>query len=159
LVQTGPNHDEDPRNPARFVLRNRVELLERRGEGVRQAPHRAGRKLPVVVGCAVEIVLVDDAVEMTRGFQFSFDKRAVDNHFRGHVGELAVAPRLDGLYHRLETALHVVDADRDGALEREVFGVFGEDRLKVSVEREVLAHEDAIADSDGQAEALVVRVP
>jgi len=52
-------------------------------------------------------------------FQFAFDERLINNYFRSDIGEFVLLPRLDLLSHRLEVALHPIDANRDAVDQRE----------------------------------------
>ncbi len=56
-------------------MRDRVNLLERRGEGVGERPERPGREVRVR---RVEVQVVDAPVEMARHFELAFDERLVD---------------------------------------------------------------------------------
>jgi hypothetical protein len=53
--------------------------------------------------------------------------------------------------HRLEVALHAVNTDGQRVLEIEMFGVFGEQQCKVTLERHVVAHEHAVSDRESKS--------
>ena len=139
----------------RLELRHGVEFLERRREGVRETPLGARRKL-VVLG--VEIEVVDAAGEVLRRFEFSFHEGAVNHELHLVVPDLALFPDFDLPAHRLEITLHAVDADRDRVNEAETLRMLREHRAEISLERHVVANEDAVAYGHREAHRLVVRV-
>jgi len=51
--------------------------------------------------------------------QFALHKRLVDDHFGRDIRQLTSLPGFDLLAHRLEVALHSIDANRDAVDERE----------------------------------------
>src|SRR5216684_846396 len=67
-------------------------------------------------------------------------------------------PEFNSLYHRLEVSVHLINAYRKRVLQREVFAVFGKDRVEIPVERHVVAHHHSVSDSHRKAHRLVVRV-
>ena len=106
----------------RLELRDGVELLEGRGEGVREAPERARRKLRQY---RVEVELVDAPGEVLGRIELAFDERPVNHELRPLVRQLLRLPGLDLPLHRLEVPLHAVDPDREGVTQAEALGVFG----------------------------------
>jgi len=108
-----------------FELRNRLQFLEGRSEGVRQAPHRARLKILVL---RIEVEVVNDTCEMLRRLQIAFDEGAVDDELRGRRRELLLSPLLRLSAHGLEVALHAVDANRQTILQGEVLRVLGQHR-------------------------------
>jgi hypothetical protein len=62
------------------------------------------------------------------GFESALDKRLVDDHLGGDVGQFPSLPRFDLLSHGLEVALHSINSDRDAINERERLGVLCEHR-------------------------------
>ena len=77
-------------------------------------------------------------------FQIGLDERAVDDQLRLNVGELGVPPSVHLLAHAVEIPLHLVDADGECVLQREVFGVLGQDRLEIAREGHGFADEYAV---------------
>jgi len=76
----------------------------------------------------LKVEVVYRACEVSRGFQFSFDERLIDDHFRGDIREFAPLPGLYPFSHWLEVPLHSVHTDRNAINEREGFRVFGKHR-------------------------------
>ena len=97
--------------------------------------------------------------QVLRHLQLGFDERPVDDQLCRDVGELRLPPQFDLLAHAVEIPLHLVHADRQRVLQREVLGVLGEHRLKVAGERHILADEHPVAYGHGQAHGFVVGVP
>src|ERR1035441_7760524 len=91
---------------------------------------------------------------MPWGFELSFHERPVDDHLCRDIGKLGVAPTINGFDHWFEVPHHVVDAHGERVMDGEVFGVLREDGGKVSGEREIAAHKNPVADSDGKPEHL-----
>ena len=73
-------------------LRYRVQFLEGRGEGVRQAPHGARHK---VLELRVEVEVVDFARQVLRGVQLFFDERSIYKKLGVGFRELKVLPALN----------------------------------------------------------------
>jgi hypothetical protein len=63
-------------------------------------------------------------------FEFAFDERLVDDHFRGDIREFTSLPRLDPLAHGFEIPLHSVDAYGNATDQRKRLLVLGEHRRK-----------------------------
>src|SRR5437773_5563695 len=103
--------EECPKLRRRLELRDRIEFLEGRGEGVREAPHRARLKL---LELRVEVEVVDFARQVFRGVQFLFDERSIYKELGVGFRELEVLPGLDLAAHGLEIALHPVYAHGQG---------------------------------------------
>ena len=97
-----------------LVSSSLCQLFERRGECNREAPD-----------CARSEEFVNRARQVFRCFQFAFNERLVDDHLRGDISKFTPLPDLHLLSHRLEVALHPVDANRDAINERERLRVFG----------------------------------
>ena len=68
-------------------LRDRIELFERRREGVAQAPHRPRLKLFVL---RRKIQIVDRPGQVLRHLQVGFNEGAVDDHLGRHVVEAGI---------------------------------------------------------------------
>jgi len=62
--------------------------------------------------------------------QIRFDEGPVDDQFGNHLGKLALLPGLHLLGHAVKVALHLVHADRQRVLQREVLAVLRKHRLK-----------------------------
>ena len=75
------------------------------------------------------------------------------------VGELAIAPAINCLHHRLEVALHDIHADRNRVLQREVLAVLCQNRREIPRERKVFADEHSIANGYGEPERFVMGIP
>jgi hypothetical protein len=73
-------------------LRNRIELLERRSECVRQTPNCSRPELVVL---RFEIQIVHGTGEMLRSLQFGLDKRLVDDHLSRDVRQFTFLPCSD----------------------------------------------------------------
>ena len=112
-------------------LRNRFQLLEGRRECVRQAPHRSRCELLVL---GIEVATMHCSSQVSRYLQIPLDESAIDDEFRCFIRKVACPPSLDLPAHRLEVALHAVDANCENVDEAQVFGVFGEHRRKAGVE-------------------------
>jgi hypothetical protein len=67
---------------------------------------------------------------MLRHLQVGFDEGAVDEQLRFDLGKLGFLPAFDLLPQAIEVALHFVNADGERVLQREVFGMLGQDRLE-----------------------------
>ena len=70
------------------------------------------------------------ASEVFGSFEFALDKRLVDDHLRGNVGEFTSLPGFHLLSHWLKASLHSVDPNRNAVNERERLRVFREHRGK-----------------------------
>ena len=73
---------------------------------------------------------MDRASKVFGSFECALDERFVDDHLRSDVRQFTSLPSLHLLAHRLEVALHSVDANRDTVDEREGLRVFREHRGK-----------------------------
>ena len=89
-------------------LRGGVQFLERRCEGIRQAPDRPRLELLIL---RLEIRIMHRAGKVLGSFQFAFDERLLDNDLGGDVRQFASLPRFHLLAHRLEVALHPINTD------------------------------------------------
>src|SRR5947209_5813061 len=98
------------------------------------------------------------AREVFRRFEFLLYEGLIDDEFRFVVPEATLFPCFDLMAHRLEIALHAIDADRDSVYEAEVFRVLREYGAEISLKRHVVADEYAITDCHRKAHGLVVRV-
>ena len=78
----------------------------------------------------VEVQVVDSAGKIFRNFQFAFDECLVDDYLRRDIRQFTSLSRFHLLSHRLEVALHAVEADRDAIDERYRLRVFREHRRK-----------------------------
>jgi hypothetical protein len=111
-------------------LRDGIQFLERRYEGIRQA-HRPRLELLIL---RLEIQIMHRAGKVLGSFQFAFDERLVDNDLGGDVRQFASLPGFPLLAHRLKVSLHSVDTDGDTVDERERLRVLGENRSKLATE-------------------------
>ena len=68
------------------------------------------------------------AGEVFGSFESSLDKRLVDDHFRGDVGQFAPLPGFHLFPHRLKVSLHSININRNAVDERERLRVFREHR-------------------------------
>ena len=89
----------------RLELRNGVQLLERRGERVRQAPHGPRHELLML---RIEVAIMHDTGQVLGYLKFSLDEGSVDDELRGLTRKLACASGFDLPTHRFEVALHAV---------------------------------------------------
>src|ERR1700677_1392543 len=137
-------------------LRDRFQLLERRGERVGKTPNGPGPKLLILW---LEIQVMHRAGQMFGSLELALNERLVDDHFGGDVGQLTSLPGLHLLSHRLEISLHSIYADRDAVDERERLRMFCEHWREVPRERHVRADEHAIATGHRQTHALVMGIP
>src|SRR5437899_8310624 len=92
-------------------------------------------------------------------FERFFDKSLVNHELRFVLANQAFLPGCDLLPHRIEIALHAVDADRYRIDEAEMFRVLGKDRREVPMERHVVADEDPVTHGHREAHGLVVGIP
>src|SRR5260370_28371411 len=92
-------------------------------------------------------------------FERFFDESLVNHELRFVLANQAFLPRCDLAPHRIEIALHAVNADRYRIDEAEMFRVLGNDRPEVPVERHVVADEDSVAYGHREAHGLVVGIP
>jgi hypothetical protein len=106
-------------------LRQRIELLEGAGEGVRQVPHGPGREFRVL---RLEVEPVDLGKEAPGSFQLAINKRRIEDQLSRLVGDLRLPPRLNLALQRLEVPLNPVHADRERVNQVETLGVLGQDR-------------------------------
>ncbi len=90
-------------------LRNRIELLERAGEGIRQAPHGPGRELRVF---RLKVELVDVGQKAPWSVERAVDERVVEDQLGALVRDLGLPPRLHLALQRLKVSLNAVTADR-----------------------------------------------
>src|SRR2546425_9334644 len=81
---------ERPQFRRGLELRDGVEFLERRGEGVRQAPHRSRLEF---LQRRIEIPIVDDSGQVFWHLQLAFDECLVDDQLRCYVRDLASLPQ------------------------------------------------------------------
>src|SRR5690348_14560344 len=139
-----------------FELRNRVDFLERARERIREAPGRSRSEFP---RDRREVEIMNTPGEMPWYIQPALDKRPVDHELGSFVREPSSLPALNLLPHRLEIPLHAVDAYCEDVDKAEVLGVFCQDRCEITMKRHVVAHQDPIADSQGEAHGLIVGVP
>ncbi len=92
----------------RLELGNRLELLERRREGTREAPDRPRLEFLVL---RLEIQLMYGPCQMLGSFQLAFHESFVDYDFGSDIGEFTALPSFDLLFHRPEVSLHSVNTD------------------------------------------------
>src|SRR5437773_11549759 len=100
--------EECPKLRRRLELRDRIQFLEGRREGVRQAPHRARLKL---LELRVEVEVVDFARQVFGGVELLFDKRSIYKELGAGLVNLEAFPGFDLAAHGFEMALHAVYAD------------------------------------------------
>src|SRR5437660_8927570 len=91
-------------------LRDGVHFLERRCEGIRQAPDRPRLELLIL---RLEVQVMHGTGKVFGSFEFALDERFVDDHLGRDVRQFTSLPGFDLLSHRLEVSLHPVDANRD----------------------------------------------
>lgn len=89
-------------------IRDWVERLQGRREGVRERPHRTGSEL-LVAGS--EVIPMDFPDQMPGNIEIVFDERPVDDQLRLLIGDLAGTPGLDLLAKRIKRPLDAVDSD------------------------------------------------
>ncbi len=111
----------------RMELRNGIQLLERRRERVRKAPHGPRRELLMLW---IEVAIMHDAGQVPGYLKFSFDERSIDDELFRFIRKLACAPGFNLPAHRFEVSLHAVDACREDVHEAQVLGVLGEHRCE-----------------------------
>jgi hypothetical protein len=63
-------------------------------------------------------------------FQLALNERLVDDHLGSHICQLRLLPGFDLPSHRLEVALHPVNANRDAVDQRERLRVLSKCRSK-----------------------------
>jgi hypothetical protein len=106
-------------------LRDRIELLEGAGEGIREAPHGPGREFRVL---RLEIEAVDLGQQASWRFQLAVDERRVQDQPCGIVGDLRLPPQFNLALQGLEIPLDSVHAYRERINQVEAPGVLGQDR-------------------------------
>src|SRR5262249_1865093 len=110
-----------------FELRDRIEFLECRRERVGETPDRPR---PELVVFRFEVEVVHSTGKMLGSLQFALHERLVDGHLSSDIRQLTSLPGLHLFPHRLEVALHAVDANRNAIDERERLRVLGENRCE-----------------------------
>src|SRR5208337_4739938 len=115
-----------------LVLRNRLQLLEGAGEGVRQTPH--GPRLELLMhGLKVEIV--DPPGQVLWKSRLLLDERLVNQQLGRSRRQLQRLPFLDLLLQRSEVPLHPIDTDSQAVFEGEVLGMLRENGRIFPVKR------------------------
>src|SRR5579859_2459925 len=89
--------------------RNWFKFLECRCKGIRERPHRARLKILLR---RIEIQPVNHTIEMAWHFERGFDEGSIDEESGVDIGQLRLTPSFNGLHHRLEVSLHLINADR-----------------------------------------------
>jgi len=87
-----------------------LQFLERGSQRVGETPDRSR---PEVLVFRLEVEVMHGPGQVFRSLQSALDKRFVDHHLGRDVRKFAPLPGLHLLPHRLEIALHAVDADRN----------------------------------------------
>ena len=64
----------------------------------------------------IQVVVVHHSSQVLGHLQITFDEASIDDEFRGLMGKLSRTPSLNLPAHRLEIALHTVDADGNAVL-------------------------------------------
>ena len=106
-------------------LRDRVELLEGAGEGIRQTPHRASREFLIL---RLKVQPVDLGQQTSWRFQGAIDERRVQDQPCGIVGDLRLPPQFNLALQWLEVPLDSVHSDGKGINQIEALAVLGQDR-------------------------------
>ena len=90
----------------RFELGNRIEFLERAGERIRQAPHRARREFLIL---GLEVQPMDFRKKTPWGFELSVHERRIEDQLCSFIGDLRLTPLLHLTTHRFKASLNPVD--------------------------------------------------
>ena len=91
-------------------LRHGIELLERAGKRVREAPHCPSREFRVL---RLELEPVDIGQQAPGSFQLAVNERGVEDQLRCVIGDLRFPPRFNLSLQRLEVPLNPVHSDRE----------------------------------------------
>ena len=103
-------------------LWNGIELLERAGKRIRQAPHGSCRKLRIL---RLEVQAVNLGQKAAWRLKFAIDKRLIQNQLGTLVADLRTAPLLDLPLHRLKVPLDAVHAHGKRINQVEALAVLG----------------------------------
>ena len=112
-----------------FELRDRIELLEGAGEGIREAPHGPSRKFRVL---RFKIQPVDFRQQAPGSFQLAVNECRVEDQLGGVIGDLSLPPGLDLALQRFKVPLNPVHSDRERINQVEALGMLGQDRREYS---------------------------
>src|SRR5258708_29513706 len=104
-----------------FELRDRIELLERAGEGIGQAPHGPRRELRIF---GLKVQPVDFRQKTPWSVEGAVDERIVEDQLCALVADLRLPPQLHLELQWLNVSLNPVNADSKRVDQVEAFGVF-----------------------------------